>query len=198
MSLQDNVMSAMKAAMKEKNQTALAALRAVKSEILLAKTASDGTDELTEEQLSDVVVKYSQVTRFAKGAQANRKAGRRPTPKQLAAEEQVLDSLIPFAIASARAEGLSLIFEPLESLYSIPRDDPRFIPGSMSAQLGLEQDRKGNPTRIFFKVGDPQGGRSEDSISISDLSKVLAPADVNLLIGIARKNQEPRTVPRSQ
>ena len=35
MSLQDNVMSAMKAAMKEKNQTALAALRAVKSEILL-------------------------------------------------------------------------------------------------------------------------------------------------------------------
>ena len=50
MSLQDNVMTAMKAAMKEKNQTALAALRAVKSEILLAKTASAGTDELTEEQ----------------------------------------------------------------------------------------------------------------------------------------------------
>ncbi|MAX69491.1 MAG: glutamyl-tRNA amidotransferase, partial [Flavobacteriaceae bacterium] len=50
MSLQDDVMSAMKVAMKEKNQTALAALRAVKSEILLAKTASDGGDDLTEEQ----------------------------------------------------------------------------------------------------------------------------------------------------
>ena len=38
MSLQDDIMTAMKAAMKEKNQTALAALRAVKSEILLAQT----------------------------------------------------------------------------------------------------------------------------------------------------------------
>ena len=50
MSLQDDVMAAMKVAMKEKDQTALAALRAVKSEILLAKTASGSGDELTEEQ----------------------------------------------------------------------------------------------------------------------------------------------------
>ena len=50
MSLQDDVMSAMKTAMKAKDQTALAALRAVKSEILLAKTASGPGDELTEEQ----------------------------------------------------------------------------------------------------------------------------------------------------
>lgn len=48
MSLQANVTTAMKAAMKDKNQTALAALRAIKSEILLAKT-SGGSDELTEE-----------------------------------------------------------------------------------------------------------------------------------------------------
>ena len=50
MSLQDDVMAAMKVAMKEKDQTALAALRAVKSEILLAKTASGSAEELTEEQ----------------------------------------------------------------------------------------------------------------------------------------------------
>ncbi len=36
MSLQEDIMSALKTAMKAKNQTALAALRAVKSEILLA------------------------------------------------------------------------------------------------------------------------------------------------------------------
>ncbi|ARV10176.1 glutamyl-tRNA amidotransferase [Winogradskyella sp. PC-19] len=48
MSLQADIMTAMKAAMKEKNQTALAALRAVKSEILLAKT-SGGNGELSEE-----------------------------------------------------------------------------------------------------------------------------------------------------
>lgn len=48
MSLQADLMTAMKAAMKDKNQTALAALRAVKSEILLAQT-SGNNEEITEE-----------------------------------------------------------------------------------------------------------------------------------------------------
>ena len=50
MSLQNEVMTAMKAAMKAKDQTALTALRAVKSAILLALTESAATNELTEEQ----------------------------------------------------------------------------------------------------------------------------------------------------
>lgn len=50
MSLQDEVMSAMKTAMKEKNQTALAALRAVKSELLLAQTSTGSKEEITEEE----------------------------------------------------------------------------------------------------------------------------------------------------
>jgi len=40
----------MKTAMKEKDQTALAALRAIKSAILLAQTSSNSSDELSEEQ----------------------------------------------------------------------------------------------------------------------------------------------------
>ena len=50
MSLQDDVMTAIKAAMKAKDQTALAALRAVKSELLLAQTASGSKEEITEEE----------------------------------------------------------------------------------------------------------------------------------------------------
>jgi len=50
MSLQQDVMAAMKTAMKEKDQTALTALRAVKSAILLAQTESGAKEELTEEQ----------------------------------------------------------------------------------------------------------------------------------------------------
>ena len=50
MSLQDDVMTAMKKAMKEKDQTALAALRAIKSGILLEQTSSGGSQELTEAQ----------------------------------------------------------------------------------------------------------------------------------------------------
>lgn len=50
MNLQDDVMTAMKAAMKEKNQMALEALRAVKSAILIAKTSAGHAEELSEEE----------------------------------------------------------------------------------------------------------------------------------------------------
>ena len=50
MSLQQNIMMALKEAMKAKDQTALTALRAVKSAILLAQTESGAQAELTEEQ----------------------------------------------------------------------------------------------------------------------------------------------------
>ena len=50
MSLQQDIMTALKAAMKAKDQTALTALRAVKSAILLAQTESGAKEELTEEQ----------------------------------------------------------------------------------------------------------------------------------------------------
>ena len=48
MSLQADVMAAMKAAMKAKDSAALEALRAVKSAILLAQTESGAKEELTE------------------------------------------------------------------------------------------------------------------------------------------------------
>ena len=51
MSLQADIMTAMKAAMKEKNQMALAALRAVKSEILLAQTSGAGEDLSKEDEI---------------------------------------------------------------------------------------------------------------------------------------------------
>ena len=51
MSLQADIMTAMKAAMKEKNQMALAALRAVKSEILLAQTSGTGEDLSKEDEI---------------------------------------------------------------------------------------------------------------------------------------------------
>jgi uncharacterized protein YqeY len=50
MGLQQDIMTAMKTAMKAKDQTALAALRAVKSEILLAQTKSGAKEELSEEE----------------------------------------------------------------------------------------------------------------------------------------------------
>lgn len=56
MSLEKEIMTAIKEAMKAKDQTALAALRAVKTEILLAKT-SGTSEELTEEEEVKLVQK---------------------------------------------------------------------------------------------------------------------------------------------
>jgi uncharacterized protein YqeY len=50
MSLQQQIMDAMKVAMKEKNTVVLQSLRAVKSAILLAQTESGAKSELTEEE----------------------------------------------------------------------------------------------------------------------------------------------------
>ncbi|MCP4801991.1 MAG: GatB/YqeY domain-containing protein [Bacteroidetes bacterium] len=50
MSLQESIMVALKNAMKEKNQTALTALRAIKSSILLVRTEIGSSVDLTEEQ----------------------------------------------------------------------------------------------------------------------------------------------------
>ena len=50
MSLSQDIMTALKEAMKAKDQTALTALRAVKSAILLAQTESGAKDALAEEE----------------------------------------------------------------------------------------------------------------------------------------------------
>jgi uncharacterized protein YqeY len=50
MSLQTAIMTALKEAMKAKDQNALTSLRAVKSAILIAQTESGAKEELTEEQ----------------------------------------------------------------------------------------------------------------------------------------------------
>ena len=51
MSLQADIMTAMKAAMKSKDQTALAALRAVKSEILLAQTSGSDAELSKDDEI---------------------------------------------------------------------------------------------------------------------------------------------------
>ena len=50
MSLQDKVMTGMKEAMKSKDANALASLRAIKSELLLAQTETGSKETLSEEQ----------------------------------------------------------------------------------------------------------------------------------------------------
>ena len=92
MSLQKQVMEAMKVAMKEKDANALAALRSVKSAILVAQTESGAKKELTEEEEIKLVQK--QVKQRKDSAAIYTEQGREdlaePELKQAAIIEQFL------------------------------------------------------------------------------------------------------------
>lgn len=116
MSLQAEVMTAMKAAMKDKNQTALAALRAVKSEILLAQT-SGGNAELTKDdeikilsklvkQRKDSAAIFSEQNRsdLAEPELAQAEVISQFLPEQL--NEDAITEVVEKVIADIGAEGM--------------------------------------------------------------------------------------------
>ena len=57
MSLENKIMEAMKIAMKNKDQSTLAALRAVKSELILAKTSRNTSEEFSEAEENKLLQK---------------------------------------------------------------------------------------------------------------------------------------------
>jgi len=116
MSLQADIMTAMKAAMKAKNQTALAALRAVKSEILLAQT-SGGDGVLTNDdeikilsklvkQRKDSAAIFSEQNRndLAEPELAQAEVISQFLPEQL--DESAITAAVEKVIADTGAEGI--------------------------------------------------------------------------------------------
>jgi len=109
MSLQTNVMTAMKDAMKAKDQNALTSLRAIKSEILKAQTETGSKKEISEEeelkllqklvkQRKDSAAIYKEQERedLAKDELAQVEVIERFLPKQLSKEKigEVIDEII--------------------------------------------------------------------------------------------------------
>lgn len=92
MSLQKQVMEAMKTAMKEKDANALEALRSVKSAILMAQTESGAKKELTEDE--EVKLLQKQVKQRKDSAAIYKEQGREdlaaPELKQAAIIEKFL------------------------------------------------------------------------------------------------------------
>lgn len=98
MSLQADIMTAMKAAMKAKNQTALAALRAVKSEILLAQT-SGGDGVLTN---NDEIKILSKLVKQRKDSAAIfTTQGRADLADPELAEAAVIEQFLPQQLSEA-------------------------------------------------------------------------------------------------
>ncbi|RYH75731.1 GatB/YqeY domain-containing protein [Flavobacteriaceae bacterium 144Ye] len=117
MSLQQDVMAAMKTAMKEKDQLALAALRAIKSEILLAQTQTGTKEGLTSEeeikilsklvkQRKDSAAIFAEQNRadLAEPELAQAKVISQFLPEQLTEEE--ITNVVKEVIAKVGAEGM--------------------------------------------------------------------------------------------
>ena len=117
MALEKDVMQKMKEAMKAKDTVALASLRSVKSEILKAKTASGGGDEMTEaeelkliqklvKQRKDSAAVYQEQNRpdLAEPELAEAKIIEQFLPEQLSEEE--VEAEVKKVIASTGAESM--------------------------------------------------------------------------------------------
>jgi uncharacterized protein YqeY len=119
MSLEQKIMDELKTAMKAKDEKAMRALRAIKSAILLAKTAEGATGELTEDaeikllqklvkQRKDSLEIYQQQNRadLAQKEQEEIEVIEKFLPKQLSQEElkTILQKIIAEVGASSPAD----------------------------------------------------------------------------------------------
>ena len=138
MSLQADLMTAMKAAMKDKNQTALAALRAVKSAFLLAKTESGAGDDLSETQEIKIIQK--QVKQRKDSAAIFIKQGREDLAKPELDEVAVLEQFLPEALTEEEIEGV--VIATIDSLGASGMQDMGKVMGIVSKELAGQADGK--------------------------------------------------------
>ena len=138
MSLQVNVMAAMKTAMKEKNQTALASLRAVKAEILLAQTASGSKEEISEDQEIKILSKMVKQRKDSAAIflEQNRKDLAEPELEQA----EIISQFLPEALSDAEIE--KVVKATIKTTGAQGMKDMGKVMGIVSSQLAGQADGK--------------------------------------------------------
>lgn len=101
MSLQANITTALKEAMKAKDQIALESLRAIKSEILLAQTSGSGSD-LTE--ADEIKILQKLVKQRKDAAAIFVEQGRNDLANPELAQAKVIEQFLPAQLSEAEVE----------------------------------------------------------------------------------------------
>ena len=148
MSLQDQIMTSMKEAMKAKDQTALTALRAVKSAILMAKTESGATSELTEEQ--ELKLLQKQVKQRKDSAAIFLEQGREDLAAPELAEAEIIAQFLPEAMSEEDIE--KIVIQVIESTGANGMKDMGRVMGVVSKQLAGQADGKTISTMVKSKL----------------------------------------------
>ena len=138
MSLQAKVMAALKEAMKAKDQTALTALRAVKSALLLAQTESGASAELTEEQELKLLQKL--VKQRKDSAAIYLEQGRKDLALPEIDEAEVISQFLPEALSEEEIE--KVVVMTIESIGAEGMKDMGKVMGIVSKELAGQADGK--------------------------------------------------------
>jgi uncharacterized protein YqeY len=138
MSLQEKVMTALKEAMKAKDQTALTALRAVKSAILLAQTESGASDSLTEEQELKLLQKL--VKQRKDSAAIYLEQGRKDLAAPEMDEAEIINQFLPEALSEDEIE--KIVVKTIGSVGAQGMKDMGKVMGIVSKELAGRADGK--------------------------------------------------------
>ena len=148
MSLQQEIMTAIKAAMKAKDQTALTALRAIKSAILLAQTESGAKADLTEEQ--ELKILQKQVKQRKDSAAIFMEQSREDLAAPEIAEAEIINQFLPEAMSEDEIE--NIVVSTIESIGANGMKDMGKVMGIVSKELAGKADGKTISTIVKQKL----------------------------------------------
>ncbi len=148
MRLQDNIMIAMKAAMKEKDQMALSALRAVKSEILLAQTETGTKEELSEQQEIQILSKL--VKQRKDSASIYSEQNRADLAEPELAQAEIIMQFLPAQLSETEIE--KVVVETINKVGAEGMKDMGKVMGIVNEQLAGKADGKTISTIVKSKL----------------------------------------------
>lgn len=149
MGLQQDIMTAMKTAMKSKDQTALTALRAVKSEILLAKT-SGANEELTE--ADEIKILQKLVKQRKDSAAIFLEQGRKDLALPEIDEAEVISQFLPEQLSAEEIE--KVVVMTIDDIGASGMKDMGKVMGIVSKELAGQADGKAISTIVKAKLSN--------------------------------------------
>ena len=138
MSLEQDIMSAMKEAMRSKDQVALRALRAVKSAIIIQKTETGSSSEMSEKDEMKLLQKL--VKQRKDSADIFSKQNREDLAKPELEEAEVISKFLPAAMSESEIE--IVVKETIASLGAEGMKDMGRVMGVVSGKLAGKADGK--------------------------------------------------------
>lgn len=148
MSLASEITTAMKTAMKAKDQDALAALRAVKSAILLAQTESGAKEDLNEEQEIKLLQKL--VKQRKDSAVIYKEQGREDLVGPEVAQAEIISQFLPTQLSEDEVG--KIIDEIIGASGASGMKDMGKVMGQASAKLAGQADGKTISTIVKAKL----------------------------------------------